>query len=119
MKGFDFGIHFMPLGEIIAVWTELVEAYHGVNHFGGNVAELYAYRFHGFSPTAHYHRDTETGKEAVTDLNASAKQAMHSLLLAFRKAFPCRIRIDGVTLNEWRSSGHPFDHRAHVEINKT
>ena len=35
----------VPPLELATLWGELVEAYHGVNGFGGNTAEIYAYRF--------------------------------------------------------------------------
>ena len=39
--------------EMMHLWGELVECYHGVNGYGSDTAEIYAYRLMPYSPLVH------------------------------------------------------------------
>ena len=45
-------MHNLSLTQALGLWGDLVEAYHGVNPYGGDVAELYLYRFMRDCPSA-------------------------------------------------------------------
>ena len=110
--------------ELMRLWGELVQAYHGVNSYGGAVAELYAYRFMPYQPTAHtpsseHSRETELYKTAVYSAQLAAGEALRDLCALFAKEYFCKVLIDGEMPGCWWTmagkSGR-FGHRAHVEV---
>ena len=42
----------LSMVQALEIWSDLESAYYGENSFGGDTAELYAYRFLPFSPRA-------------------------------------------------------------------
>lgn len=108
----------IPLNELLALWAELVEAEHGVNSYGGDTAELYAYRFTGRSPCSEldHMKVTQLGRQSKMAMAASAGHALEWLLKSFASERDVRIEVDGVPLVRF----HPglFDHRVHVRVSK-
>lgn len=101
---------------LIAVWGELVEAYHGVNKFGGVAAEIYAYVVMPYSPMAHTH-----GREREKVLVAKrAANAFCAIVEEFCDQYECEAQVDGMSLDKWwyrmSRSEVGFDHRCHVKI---
>jgi hypothetical protein len=105
----------LSIAEAMRLYGELVEALHGVNGFGGNVAELYMYRF-GYSLN---------GKALMASVDADnlrqANKSLHELLAFFSDDTHAEVRIEQrggwVPIGEW-IEGAGFDHRAHVRVSK-
>jgi hypothetical protein len=96
----------VPPFELARLWGELVEAYHGVNGFGGNTAEIYAYRFRiaGVKPL-----------EMTLEQQCLTAQALHDLIELFIEEFPSRVRVNGHPFGEWVKN-EPLNHRAAVMV---
>lgn len=106
--------------ELLALWSELDDALNGQNGYGGDVAELYAYRFDVYSPVRHI----PPGKpDWEPDAAAERAKRLYDLLRLFASQRNCRISIGGRngarwigrTLGRWLLS-EPFDHRVHVRV---
>lgn len=112
----------VPPLELAKLWGELVEAYHGCNGFGGDTAELYAFRFQRFNPVVHTDamKDGDTRREASWRHYLDAAKSLHSLVSIFCEEFDCIARIDGLTKDSWldevQYGDGVFDHRVHVRI---
>lgn len=102
--------------ELLRIWGELVEAYHGVNSFGGHTAEIYSYRLQRFSPMAHIHDD----KERQGEINQKAANALVALLEEFCREYECKVMVDDLQLNDWCKQVNYrqiiFDHRVHITV---
>jgi len=110
----------VSLIELLKLWGELVEAYHGKNGFGGCVAEIYAYRFTRYSPLAHTPPVTPLGEEELQIINLKAGNALVALVEEFCNQYSCKATIDTLDLGVWcrqmNAGMFRFDHRARVEI---
>lgn len=105
----------IPTLELMELWAELVKAYHNCNKYGGNVAEIYAYRFMRYSPQADEHKNEKYIKER----NAFAADALKELCVLFSEKYDCKISIDSLTIGRWRSVVEDnWEHRAHVLVNE-
>lgn len=112
-------LNIAPL-ELLKLWGELVEAYYGVNGFGGSTAELYAYRFRQDDPIcSECSKETQTRKVAEAAREEEARNSLHTLLVLFEKIYDCRCEVDGMAIPLWYSHKHHlFDHRVHVQIHR-
>ena len=108
--------------ELLKLWGELIEAYHGVNGFGGNVAEIYAYRFQRYSPLAHTQPVYEMGQEELHVINLKAGNSLVALVEEFCNQYECKAMIDKIEPETWcrrlNSGLIEFNHRAHVNVRK-
>lgn len=105
--------------EMMKLWGELVECYHVVNGYGGDTAEIYAYRLMPYSPLIHSValKDNVTTDERATEINSIAAGALVSLCEEFTQQYDCKITIDGETTKKWYSLYRDeFDHRCHVKV---
>ena len=104
--------------EMMRLWGELVECYHGVSGYGSDTAEIYAYRLMPYSPVAH--GDTAKGQlreDRIRDSNSTAANALVSLCEEFQRTYDCVITFDGLKAKHWlRDFGDTFDHRVHVKV---
>lgn len=110
------GLLSIPLGEMLDLWAEIREADLGVNGYGGDVAELYAYRFVGRSPSAEM--DVPDGRELQS---LEAADALLALCREYELRRECMVEIE--TPNGWRRCGGwlaegGFDHRVHVRVRR-
>ncbi len=100
--------------ELMDLWAKLVEAYHGVNGYGGHTAELYAYRFVAWSPIKPKNNEWKKAAGRLVEL-----------LYLFKSKFGPEIgvSIDGCTIADWEYYMQidyiQFDHRVHVKIIRT
>lgn len=102
----------LTIRQALDVWSDLEAAYYGKNKFGGNVAEIYAYRLQQRYPSA------ESGfgiflQEAQKEQARLAGRNLLALLALFKKAHSCKISIDARRA-EIRRDG--LWHRCHVKI---
>lgn len=107
MELLEIGI--LPL---LRLWSELVEAYHKINRYGGDIAEIYAYRFQNNNPILH-----------ITDrkqLELITGRQLTQLLRLFCTEYLCTIEVNKMTLTEIEElveeGCFKFDHRVHVKI---
>lgn len=107
--------------EMMKLWGELVECYYDVNGYGGNTAEIYAYRLMPYSPSVHNGAPmTDLKEQRSQELNAVAAGALASLCEEFEQQYECQIEIDGRSITSWYMSYRDsFDHRVHVEVKRT
>lgn len=104
----------VPTFELINLWGELVEAYHGVNTYGGHTAEIYAYRFQAYTPSVH--SKIVTNKEAEIELYRQSARQLYELLRLFAETYSrASIKVNGESNWEWLRY-EPFHHRLHIEI---
>ena len=54
--------HTLSVQQDISIMADLIEAYHGVNNYGGHTAEIYAYRLRTECPTANRARESDPKK---------------------------------------------------------
>lgn len=106
--------------ELLALWSELNDAYHGKNGYGGDTAELYAYRFDTYAPTRHG-SDGHAGNPSIADdneANAERARRLYDLLTLFSKLSDCVVSVNGRPgrkVGKWMLAMR-FDHRVHVQV---
>jgi len=91
------------------LWTELDQAYFGVNSFGGTTAEIYAYRVVGRSPSRGHNAEWDKQE----DLDAAS--ALYEFLMEFKSHRNCKVKVNDLPLGPWLKR-EEFGHRVHVEI---
>lgn len=104
--------------DVAGVWEDLEDALRGVNGYGGDVAEIYAYRLMpaaGPSPAAIV--DLAPSEEEVW--GRVAADNLMSILRRFRELHPeCEVYLDGsdIPLDVLDGQIRPFMHRIHVKV---
>lgn len=94
--------------DLMDVWKDLIEAYHGVNSHAGDTAEIYGYRLRLNSQSGIIYK--EDHEDSVENLVELCKY--------FSGNFHVTIKIDGLTINQWEKKVFPMDEyiRAHVQV---
>jgi hypothetical protein len=114
----------VSLLELLKIWGELVECYHGLNDFGGDTVELYAYRFQPYSPLGHSEAkqlvDSSLKLDTLAEIERRGAVSLFNIVRELCKQFECSAEIDGIPSNDWmweiQDRKRVFDHRAHVSI---
>lgn len=97
----------LSIDRILWLWSELEDAWHGCNGFGGDTAEIYVYRFLPYCPT---------GEPDDEEVAAALKGALEVMLL-FQERRNCRLTIGGRTIGDWFvATGER--HRFHVSVSE-
>lgn len=104
----------VPLIELMGIWGELVECYHGVNGFGGDTAEIYAYRLCASSPSA-ANNDERRREDAV-----KARDALVDLCETFEREWSgVRVLIQDRAPQAWAALvGDSFSWRTRVRVER-
>ena len=108
--------------QLMQIWGELVEAYHGVHGFGEHVAEIYAYRLTPYTPTCHGEGLLEGSalcRDAECEVQMKAGASFVQLCSYFTEVYPSRILLDGMLIPDWWNacvSAGGFAHRVHVTV---
>lgn len=123
MKLFDNALMTVNLLGLLHVWGQLLEAYHNVNGWGGDVAEIYAYHLTRYSPLVHDGTiDGELHERMKDEYTLNAANALCSIIEEFCTQYGCDAEIDGISLAEWcalnNNRRHVYDHRCHVRVIK-
>lgn len=115
----------MSMVQALSLWTDLEDALRGTHGFGGNVAEIYVYRFMPDQPlVARYmseprHRWPDFANESVQRANES----FYNLLIHFAAERDAIVQVKKdvggqwmfVPVGEWlKTCGE--SHRFHVEV---
>lgn len=101
----------LSINQLLDVWNELVRAYYGENAYGGNVAEIYAFRLMPSSPLA------EQGDYgAQSDRAARAAESLAAVMRKFSEYFDCAVYLEGYRQDETIASIFLRDGRVHVKV---
>jgi hypothetical protein len=90
----------------LSLWTELVEAYHGINGFGGDTAEIYAYTLMPFS----------YAPDAFAEGQQAGLRRLIAICQEFERLMICKLLLDGFSLAEWQVNAFAFKHRVHIKV---
>jgi hypothetical protein len=111
-------MHNLSLLQAMDVWGDLVEAYHGVNGYGGNVAEVYCYRLQPHNPTADQVSDSTLCRDAARLRALNANRSLHSLIVLFLETYAdARVKLYGRKFGPWLRRSDE-DHRWHIEVSR-
>ncbi|MCP4990874.1 MAG: hypothetical protein GY928_33985 [Colwellia sp.] len=106
--------------ELMKLYSELTEAYYGVNSYGGNIAEIYMYRLKNYNPTIHSKSKGKHKKKEVERLEMLCARQLVGLVKLFCKERHCTANINGSSpddfLRESQADGDVFNIRVKVEI---
>ena len=105
----------LPPLTLMELWGELIECLHGVNGYGGDTAEIYAYRFQMYSPVAHNKINTVAGPARLKEIAIESGELLAQLCGMFVVRHECAVLINGTPLDDWPFV-YEFDHRVHVTI---
>lgn len=103
----------VPVLNLLTLWEDLVLAREGCSGFGGDTAELYAYRFMPRNP---FTDDPRIDHPYKAEAIATARLALLALLDLFAEQCEVQIEVDGMSLDRWRESAIPFNHRVPVRV---
>lgn len=117
----------LSMYQALMVWSDLEACLYGKNHYGGNVAEIYAYRLLPEDPTRVYSmQGGELRKDADRDAGKLAARHLMELLEIFCERHECTASIEigdrtfyPITFSN--ASGvvvPPFTHRVRIAITK-
>lgn len=90
----------MSIEQALGVWSQLEEAREGKSSYGGDVAEIYAYRMNPHSPRMMNNSDDEFGPRFEANLRW--------IIGEFEKRRGCKVEILDDT----------WFHRVHVKVTK-
>jgi len=93
--------------ELMELWAELNEAYHGINGFGSDTAEIYAYRFQT------KYNALESNMNQIQKDNS---KKLLELLRLFCSRYDCDCEVDGIKL--LNLTEFDFNWRVQVKIIK-
>jgi hypothetical protein len=99
--------------QALNVWAELEDAYHGANGFGGDTAEIYAYRLMPMSPS--YSITSAYEMPEHPQMERRAWSDLIELCAKFQQHRNCKVVIDDVPLEDCDPNGR-FIHRSHVQV---
>jgi len=117
--------------QALMIWHELELCYQGENSFGGDTAEIYAYRvrpdFPGRQLTIDMINRGDDDPILKDDLMEDIRHTVDSLAdlcLLFEETRKCQVTFDfsrpGMSVEEWREDaktwGNMFVHRTHVTV---
>jgi len=93
---------------LMDVWGGLIEAYHGVNGYGGDTAEIYAYTL----------RRSSVNKMVYREDHLDSVDNLVELCKYFESNYRVKITINECSISTWKKSVIPLDdfHRAHVKV---
>ncbi len=110
----------IPIRELLAIWSELDDCLHGKNGYGGNDAQIYAYRLTRYNPTIHSHggfpKGTDSRAKAEIESHQAAVDSLLDILSLFAEMRQCSIIIDGEPMSGWHRKNWDFSHRATIGV---
>jgi hypothetical protein len=105
----------ISMNQALSIWSELWQAYYSKNGFGGDTAEIYAYRLMPYHPVLDFPNAQCFNSSHIEYFN-EAKHSLVELLYLFQKDANCDIEVDNQLLGDWTNNGEIFNHRCHVRI---
>jgi hypothetical protein len=105
----------LSINQALGIWSELEQAYFGQNGFGGDTAEIYAYRLQQYHPGAVLMKEgTVLGDQARQEQADIAGKSLYNLIRKFRDDRECSIEVDGSDPEILLRKG--LVHRCHVKV---
>jgi len=109
----------LTIRQAVHVWSELQDAYRGINGYGGHTAEIYAYRLQQRDPTAEAtstsFTETQMHKQAVHEQAVHAGLNLIGLIEIFMDTYDCVVTVDDH--GAWKGALLTgLYHRCHVKI---
>lgn len=104
----------LSIDQALDIWAELENAYQGTNGFGGETAEIYAYKLIPFSH-AWTLPESAIFKKEFTELCQAAAQNLTALLRKFEKVRKVKITVEDDPYDATHDV-EPFGHRVHVRV---
>lgn len=101
--------------QLITLWVELEDAYNGVNGFGSDTAEIYAYTLQPRSPGYEAGSQAPSFLEAHIELELDTSKSLYEVLMLFKEKRQCLIFIEEKRLGKWLLKER-FHHRLHIRI---
>lgn len=115
-------MHNLSMVQALGIWSELEDARQGLNGYGGDVAELYVYRFMPHDPLVARSAEVGAAGDLVQEAYDQANESMHNLLRHFAKKRRVRIDIEGphgwTGVGGWLKAAR-YTHRVHVRVTQT
>lgn len=107
----------VSLKQFLDVWVELEKALHGENSFGGDTAEIYAYRLMPHSPSFAHANPTGMVLETKQEIQREAAEALAAIAKEFEQRYSVEILIDEETVDDWvEFHAESFGHRCLVQV---
>lgn len=104
----------LTINQALGVWSDLEQAYFGQNGFGGDTAEIYAYRLQPYNPFAHaFSEGVGYGDKAKQEQAVIAGSNLFFLLRTFAKMRDVYIEVDG---EDPETLLYGLVHRCHVKV---
>ncbi len=72
----------LPTLELLSLWSELEQCYHNEHGYGGDTAEIYAYRLQRHNPTRQHGREG-SARKAEAEASSEAYQILRAVLDLF------------------------------------
>lgn len=107
----------IPTLELLRLWSELDDALHGRNGFGGSTAKIYAARFGAFG-VVDYSTGADTFVEVKRDARRLAGRMLHELLSLFATERHALVEIGDREVGPWLAD-EEFDYHDLVWIRVT
>lgn len=115
-------LHTLSMSQALALWSELEDAYAGRSSYGGDTAEIYAYRLKSHDPALAMAGPKAIDSPIIGDRvradARNAERALVDLIRVFQERRPCDVEIDGLEPEKWLAGDGHFLHRCHVKITK-
>ncbi len=102
----------MNIRQALGVWRELELALQGCNGFGGDTAEVYAYRLQENQPARG--RGAPFLDDQYREADDAAARDLADLCNLFAEVAGAEVEIDGMTVGEWATTPGRFSHRVRV-----
>lgn len=105
--------------QLISLWCDLEDAYHGQHAYGSDTAEIYAYLFMSANPSVmnflYSQKKGSFMEDAYREETLKAAESLYNLLKTFMQKRDCRIVVNRRKFGEWVAK-EPFEHRVEVQI---
>jgi len=98
----------ITIRQALRAWSELSDAFHGCNGYGGDTAEIYAYTLIPDNPTIRLMPSGDLLQQAQKESGSIAWANLQEIIRLFKERYECRVAILDVQ--------YPFIHRCHVRV---
>ena len=100
----------LSITQAVGIWDELRNAHLNLNGYGGNVAEIYAYRLMSYRPSM------TPANYTVAEMTQAA-QALLALIQLYQAQYPVVVTIEDLDPVTWcLQFGAQYGHRCHVQV---
>jgi hypothetical protein len=105
--------------QALELWTQLENARHGVNSYGGHTAEIYIYTVLPYTPALQDKNQSLEGTgfsaERLREVYDQANESLYQLLTLFSNRHKVPIEVEDEPLGPWLKTAR-YVHRVHVHV---